>query len=102
MSKEIRVTTADNPYDPFNEWEKWLLFDTNKGYHTCERLASVTTVSDQFSDDEVYEAVENGIAELMKTGAINKLGEIVEFKKVVKEVPDMIQEAPVDETGASN
>ena len=85
MGKEIRVTTVDNPYDPFDEWEKWLLFDTNKGYHTCERLASITVITDLFTDDEIYDAVEDGIEELMKTGALNKLGEIVEFKKVIKE-----------------
>ncbi len=83
-NKEIRVTTVDNPYDPFTHWDQWLLFDTNAGYNTCGRLAKVTFISDAMTSDELYETVEEGINELIKTGSINKQGDIVEYKKVIK------------------
>ena len=102
MSKEIMITTVDNPYNPFEEWEKWLLYDTNKGYHTCERLASVTAVSDQDSDEENFYAVEQGINELIKTGALNKNGEIVEFKKVVKEVLPLKHSEDTDQSNSED
>lgn len=83
-NKEIRVTTLDNPYDPFTHWEQWLLFDTNAGYNTCGRLAAVTFISDSMTHQEIFETVESGIEELIKTGSINKKGELVEYKKVIK------------------
>lgn len=84
-TKEIRVTTVDNPYDPFTHWDQWLLFDTNAGYFTPNRLATVAIIGDGLSDQEIYDTVERGIDELIKYGAINKQGEIVEYKKVIKE-----------------
>lgn len=84
MAKEVRITTVDNPYDPFTEWEDWLMFDIQQGYGTCERLASIAPTSEQLSDQENFEIVEEAIEELMKTGAFNKKGELVEYKKVYK------------------
>ncbi len=84
MDKEVRITSMDNPYDPFTQWDQWLLYDNLKGYHTCERLASVTVISEQLSDQETFESVERGIEELMKFGCINKLGDLIEYKKVYK------------------
>lgn len=84
MEKEVRITSIDNPYDPFTQWDQWLLYDNLKGYHTCERLASVTVISEQLSDQETFDSVERGIEELMKFGCINKLGVTIEYKKVYK------------------
>lgn len=85
MEKKIRITTVDNPYDPFKQFEEWLVYDHTKGYHTNQRLASITYTSDQLTDEENYEAIETGIDELVKYGAINKLGENVAYKKVIKQ-----------------
>ena len=85
MSKEIRITTVDNPYDPFTQWEQWIVFDKLKGYHTPERLAKVAPLSEQLSDQEIYESVEAGIEAMMRYGAIDKTGNTVEYKKVIKE-----------------
>jgi len=85
MEREVRITSIDNPYDPFDEWDKWLLFDNASGYHTCERLASITTISDQFSEEEVYDSVDDSIDELIKYGCIDKFGNIIEYKKVYKD-----------------
>lgn len=83
-NKEIRITTVDNPYNPFTHWDQWLLFDTNAGYNTCGRLAKATFLSDSMTDSEVFSTVELGIEELMKIGSINKQGKIVEYIKVIK------------------
>lgn len=83
INNQIRVTTADNPYNPFTHWENWILFDTNAGYNTCGRLANVLFISDSMTDKELYDAVDKGIDDLIKIGALNKKGEFVEYKKVV-------------------
>ena len=82
--EEVRITTIDNPFNPFTEWDEWFNFDLQKGYRTCEQLASITFLSDQLSDSENNETVDAAITQLMKTGAIAKDGSIVEYKKVYR------------------
>jgi hypothetical protein len=85
MSKEIMVTTVDNPYNPFEQFDEWLVYDKVKGYNTTERLAVVAPLSERLSDEEIYFAIEKGIETLMRYGAIDKEGKPVEYKKVFKE-----------------
>ncbi len=30
----VRLTTVDNPYDPFTQWDEWYAYDEGKGYAT--------------------------------------------------------------------
>ena len=41
MDTEVMLTTHDNPYDPFEQFTLWNLFDVEKGYNTCSHLARV-------------------------------------------------------------
>lgn len=85
MMKRIMLTTEDNPYDPFENFEEWLMFDKTQGYHTCERLDRIAYTSDQLSDSENENAIEEAMNELIKYGAINNNGELIEYKKVESE-----------------
>ena len=38
---EYALSTSDNPYNPFHEFDKWFAFDEGKGYHSSEYLARV-------------------------------------------------------------
>lgn len=35
-------TTVDNPYNPFNDWDRWYLEDIRLGYDTCGLWARLT------------------------------------------------------------
>ena len=64
--KECMITTFDNPYDPFTQFNHWFLFDTEKGYNTCAYLDRVAKVSEEFSDEENNLAIERAIDEIIK------------------------------------
>lgn len=83
---EYRMTTVDNPYDPFTEWDDWYMYDLQQGYNTCGRIASITSISDQLSNAENNEAILDSMKQIQKTGAFNKKGEIVEYKIIKKDI----------------
>jgi len=61
-----RITTFDNPYDPFTEFESWFLFDTEKGYNSCAYLARIAKTSDEFTSGENDEEIDRAIDEIIK------------------------------------
>ena len=78
-SNECRLTTIDNPFDPFTQFDDWFLFDTEKGYNSCSRLDRVTNLSDEMSEVEVNEEIERAIDEIIKYDFLNV------YKKVTKQ-----------------
>ena len=62
----LALTTEDNPYDPFDEFDEWFAFDVSQGYRTCAYLARVTTTSAELSEADQLEATNEAIQEIMK------------------------------------
>lgn len=65
MSKKCMLTTSDNPFDPFDKFDDWRRFDEEKGYYSCSRLARIAKVSEELTQKEIDEAVENAIDEIV-------------------------------------
>jgi hypothetical protein len=84
MGKMVRVTTTDNPFNPFTEWDEWYFYDLSKGYSTCERLDRLSNTSSQLSDELNNEELEQAIDQLVEIGAVGKDGTIVDYVKVYK------------------
>ena len=84
MEEEVRLTTIDNPFDPFDQFSEWFVYDITHGYNTCNRLASLASTSEQLSDAEIATIKDEAMLELIKTGAIDKQGNIIEYKKVYR------------------
>lgn len=63
--EESMLTTIDNPYNPFTQYDEWYAFDFHKGYHTPEYLARVAVVSDGLSPADESLAIEDAIAEIV-------------------------------------
>lgn len=59
------LTTFDNPYDPFTDFDKWFVFDVTKGYNSCGYLARIATTSEQLTDQENNEEIEKAIDEIV-------------------------------------
>lgn len=71
MSYDCRLTTFDNPFDPFDEFTSWFSFDVEKGYYTCSRLARVAQLSDDLSEVEESKEIERAIDEIIEYDFLN-------------------------------
>jgi len=63
---ECMLTTIDNPFSPFTQWQDWYLFDTMHGYNSCGYLARIAVVSPDLSPAEYSQAVEDAIDEILQ------------------------------------
>ena len=79
MNGSYALTTFDNPYDPFEQFSEWFLFDVEKGYNTCAYLSRIAKTSEQFSDEENDKEIERAIDEIIHYDFMNI------YKKVKKE-----------------
>lgn len=64
--EQCMLTTFDNPYDPFEQFTSWFLFDVEKGYNSCGYLGRIARTSDQLTDEENNAEVERAIDEIIK------------------------------------
>lgn len=71
MDVETMLTTFDNPYDPFDNFVEWFLFDVQKGYNTCSYLARIARSSEEFSVIEDKEETERAIDEIINHDFLN-------------------------------
>lgn len=70
MSK-CALTTFDNPFDPFDQFDDWFRFDCDKGYNSCSYLDRIAATSDQLSDEENDQEIERAIDEIIKYDFMN-------------------------------
>lgn len=63
---EYMLTTVDNPYNPFTEFDPWYAFDVAHGYHTCDYLARIVISSDELSDAEEDQAINDAMDEIIE------------------------------------
>lgn len=66
MSRRCALTTVDNPYDPFENFGSWYLYDMTVGHNCSAYLARIARTSDQFTDEENEIEIERAIDEIMK------------------------------------
>ena len=65
------MTTFDNPYNPFEQFNSWFLFDIEKGYNSCAYLARIAKTSEQFSEEENDKEIERAIDEIIRYDFLN-------------------------------
>lgn len=80
LIESARLTTIDNPYNPFDQFDSWFLFDIDKGYNTCGYLGRIARTSSELSDKENQEEIERAIDEIIKYDFMNI------YKKVKKKI----------------
>lgn len=80
---ESRLTTVDNPHDPFTDPEAWRAFDIRSGYNTLTFLARILVTSAELSDADQALAYERAVDEIVAEN-VNGM-----WRKVTREVPDI-------------
>ena len=70
------LTTIDNPYDPFEQFNEWFRFDCDKKHYSCSLLDRVARTSDQLSEQENDREIERAIDEIIKYDLENKYKKI--------------------------
>lgn len=65
-TKEIWLTTKDNPFDFFEQFESWYKFDETKGYCTCGLIARVANLSEDLTDREEDDLTTLAINEIIE------------------------------------
>lgn len=80
MENNCMLTTFDNPFDPFEQFTSWFMFDVEKGYNSCSYLARIAKLTDDMSDQEVSDEVERAIDEIIQYDFAN-------IYKKVKKIP---------------
>lgn len=66
MVKATFVTTLDNPFNYFTQFDDWYAFDTQKGYNTCSYLARIAKDSSEMSEFDRMKAINDAVDEILK------------------------------------
>lgn len=91
MTIEYRLTTFDNPFDPFEQFASWFLFDVERGYNTCAHLDRIANINDEMTQKEYDEEIERAIDEIIYYDFLNI------YKKVSREQPATSNIVPNEE-----
>ena len=84
MASQCMLTTFDNPYNPFTNFEEWNLFDLEQNYNTCSYLARIAALPEGLSDEEEKVATETAIDLILDNDFLNI------YKKIYMDSEDSI------------
>lgn len=76
------LTTKDNPFDPFNDFDSWYMFDMDKGYNSSAYLDRIARTSDALTDEENNREIERAIDEIIRYDFLDI------YRKVIHEEDD--------------
>ena len=71
QTNSFMLTTIDNPFNPFEDFDSWFLFDIEKGYYSCSLLARITNNANDLTELEERKDIERAIDEIIKYDPTN-------------------------------
>ena len=77
---QYALSTIDNPFNPFDDFNSWFLFDIEKGYNSCGYLARIANLTPSQTEKESNEEIERAIDEIIQFDFRNI------YKKVKQEI----------------
>lgn len=73
------LTTTDNPYDPFTQFDEWYALDRQLGYNCCAIVDRVSMESPLLTEEENEELYNEALDEIVKENVFGVF-KIVESK----------------------
>ena len=65
-NNEYMLTTVDNPFNPFTQFDEWMVWDHNAGYDTPALLDRIANQSDELSEADQSQAVDLAMDEIVR------------------------------------
>lgn len=81
---DVALTTSDNPYSPFDDWDNWYRFDESHGYHSCSLLARVAKDSIGLPPSENDLIVDEAIDLIVKHWPLHSVNANAFYLKAIK------------------
>ena len=78
MEKGYMLTTLDNPFNPFDDFTSWFMFDCEKGHNTSSRLARIAKIDSEMTQKEVEEEMDRAMDLIVKYDLEDKYIKIYE------------------------
>lgn len=66
MTVDVMLTTIDNPFNPFTQFDEWYNFDESKGYCSCGLIERIVMSSDAFTQEQEDAAILAAIDEIVQ------------------------------------
>lgn len=96
--KETALTTIDNPYSPFSQFDDWYNYDTEKHYDCCgyidrmkEVLKEETSYLSEEAEDKVIDSVIDTIVDTDPTGMFIKVEKTKDLNENGKDFKIVVQ-----------
>ena len=80
--RQCLLSTVDNPFDPFYQFDDWYRYDCEKGYDSSGTMMRLAEVTDDMSMTEENAEIERAIDRIVAHDPFNL------YKKVVVELDD--------------
>lgn len=84
-NSECMLTTLDNPYNPFKEFDKWKQYDESQGYFTLAYLGRIVDYSECITEEQRRRARESAIEEIIQVNPLHIYCKVYE-KETVKPI----------------
>lgn len=79
LNRKCMLSTVDNPYNPFDDFDSWMTYDNDLGYCSNAFLARIGKFSDQLTDLENNEEQERAIDEILNNDIFGVYIKIVRY-----------------------
>ena len=64
--RTFAISTFDNPFNPFEDFDNWFLYDCEKDYYSLTKVARLAKVDDSMTEKEYAKEVERAIERLIE------------------------------------
>lgn len=79
MNYSCLLTTVDNPFDPYEQFSSWFMFDIEKGYNSCGYLARIAQINDEMTQKEIDIEIERAIDEIILYDFLNLYRKVTKY-----------------------